>query len=143
MIGDPALTLARSRDERAAATIRDGLAAHNAARFAPADAATLDVLVRDDNSGAPIGGLLGHTSYGLFFLDQLYLPEALCGGGLGSRILNIAEEEARRRGCAAGFVYTVAFQAPGFYENRGYRRFGEIAAPPDGATRVFLSRPLR
>ncbi|HEY1259553.1 MAG TPA: hypothetical protein VGF34_09900 [Stellaceae bacterium] len=29
-----------------------------------------------------------------------------------------------------------------FYERCGYRRFGEIACPPDGATRIFLTKAL-
>jgi len=62
--------------------------------------------------------------------------------GLGSRIIGLAEDEARRRGCSAVVVYTVTFQAPGFYELHGYRRFGEIACPPDGATRIFLTKSL-
>ena len=78
----------------------------------------------------------------MFFLDLFYLPEELRGAGLGSRISALAENEARRRGCTAAFVYTVSFQAPGFYERHGYRRFGEIASPPDGATRIFLSKAL-
>jgi len=36
----------------------------------------------------------------------------------------------------------VTFQAPGFYERHGYRRFGEVVCPPDGATRIFLSKML-
>lgn len=142
MTGDPIVTLALSRDPRAEAAITDGLAAYNAGKFRPADARTLDVLVRDDDSGRAVGGLLGHTSYGMFFLDLFHLPEILRGAGLGSRIIGIAEDEARRRGCSAAVVYTVTFQAPGFYERHGYCRFGEIAAPPDGATRIFLSKPL-
>jgi GNAT superfamily N-acetyltransferase len=142
MTGDPMLTLALSRDEQAEAAITGGLAAYNAERFRPGDTAMLDVVVRDDDSGEPVGGLLGHTSFRLFFLDLFYLPESLRGAGLGSRIIALAENEARRRGCAAAFVYTVTFQAPGFYERHGYRRFGEIACPPDGATRIFLSKTL-
>jgi GNAT superfamily N-acetyltransferase len=106
------------------------------------DTATLDVVIYDEDSGAPRGGLLGHTSLGLFFLDLLYLPEELRGAGLGSRVIALAEAAARRRGCTAVFVYTVTFQAPGFYERHGYRRFGEIACPPDGATRIFLTKTL-
>jgi len=142
MTGDPMLTLALTRDERAAAAIEGGLADFNAARFRPGDAATLDILVRDDNSGEPLGGLLGHTSFGLFFLDLVYLPGLLRGHGLGSRIVALAEDEARRRGCTAACVYTVSFQAPEFYERHGYSRFGEIACPPDGATRMFLTKSL-
>ncbi len=142
MTGDPRLTVAATRDPRAEAAIGAGLAAYNADRFRPGDTATLDVLVRDDNSGEPVGGLLGHTSFGLFFLDLFYLPEALRGCGLGGRIIALAENEARCRGCTAAFVMTVTFQAPGFYERCGYRRFGEIACPPDGATRIFFAKSL-
>lgn len=141
MTGDPIPVLAFSRDPRAEAVVTGGLAAYNAQKFRTGDAATLDVLVHDEGA-EPFGGLLGHTSFGLFFLDLFYLPEELRGNGLGSRIIALAENEARRRGCTAAFVYTVTFQAPGFYERHGYRRFGEIACPPDGATRIFLSKRL-
>ena len=142
MTGDPILTLSEARDPPADAVIRRGLAAYNTARFRPSDTTTLDLVVRDDSSGEVLGGLLGHTSYRLLFLDVFYLPEELREAGLGSRIIALAEAEARRRGCTAAFVYTVTFQAPGFYERHGYRRFGEITCPPDGATRIFFSKAL-
>ncbi|HXP05387.1 MAG TPA: GNAT family N-acetyltransferase [Stellaceae bacterium] len=142
MTGDSILAVSEVRDPRAEAVVTGGLAAYNRETFGRVDTCTLDVLVRDDNSGEIVGGLLGHSSLGLFFLDLFYLPEPLRQGGLGSWIIRLAEEEARRRGCTAAFVYTVTFQAPGFYERHGYRRFGEIACPPDGATRIFLTKPL-
>ena len=81
MTGDPMLSIAPTRDPQAEAAITGGLAAYNTARFRPSDNTTLDVLVRDDNSGEILGGLLGHTSYRLFFLDLFYLPEELRGAG--------------------------------------------------------------
>ena len=99
--GDPSPVLAPARDPRAEAAITAGLAAYNAARSRPSDIATLDVLVCGDGSDEPVGGLLGHTSLGLFFLDLFYLPEGLRRAGLGSRIIGLTEEEARRRGCTA------------------------------------------
>jgi GNAT superfamily N-acetyltransferase len=138
----PVVAAVRVRDPCAEVTLRTGLAEYNTKVFRPGDQATLDILVYDDQSGEPVGGLLGYTSFGLFFLDLFYLPEALRGRGLGSRILSLAEGEARRRGCSAAFVYTVTFQAPELYERHGYRRFGEIACPPDGATRVFFTKSL-
>jgi GNAT superfamily N-acetyltransferase len=142
MTSGPILTLSFERAPRVQTVVTGGLAAYNAAMFRAGDWATLDVVVRDDNTGEPVGGLLGHSSYRLFSLDLFYLPEELRGAGLGSRIIALAEDEARRRGCTVAFVYTVTFQAPGFYERHGYRRFGEIACPPDGATRIFLSKRL-
>ena len=141
MNGAPTVTLETERDPAAEAVVTGGLAAFNRETFGRVDTRTLDILVRDE-SGASVGGLLGHSSLGLFSLDLFYLPPELRGGGLGSRIMAQAEDEARRRGCTAAFVYTVTFQAPGFYEKYGYRRFGEIACPPDGATRIFLTKPL-
>jgi len=140
--GDPILTFPEVRDPRAEDVIAAGLAAYNKEKFSRVDSKTLDILVRDDNSGEAVGGLLGRSSLGLFFLDLFYLPEELRGGGLGSRIMAQAEAEARRRGCTAAVVHTISFQAPELYERHGYRRFGEIACPPDGATRIFLSKTL-
>lgn len=142
MTGDPVLTLAERRDPQAEAVVTGGLADYNCEAFGRVDTSTLDILVHDEKTGEIVGGLLGRSSLGLFFLDLFYLPKSLRRGGLGSRIMARAEDEARRRGCTAAFVYTVTFQAPEFYEKHGYRRFGEIACPPDGATRIFLTKAL-
>jgi GNAT superfamily N-acetyltransferase len=139
--GDPTVGLTSTRDPRAEPVITAGLAAFNREKFGRVDTQTLDVLVRDDR-GEIVGGLLGRSSLGMFFLDLFYLPEALRNGGMGSRIITQAEDEARKRGCTAAFVYTVTFQAPGFYERHGYQQFGEIPCPPDGATRIFLTKAL-
>jgi GNAT superfamily N-acetyltransferase len=142
MTADPVLTLSSDRNPQAEAVVSHGLAEFNKTVFGRVDSQTLDVLVRDPETGEIVGGLLGHSSLGLFFLDLVYLPEHLRDAGLGSRIITRAEDEARRRGCTAAFVYTVTFQAPGFYERHGYHRFGEIACPPGGATRIFFSKAL-
>jgi GNAT superfamily N-acetyltransferase len=140
--GEPVVGLATERDPRAEAVVTGGLADYNRETFGRVDTRTLDILVRNPDTGEIVGGLLGRSSLGMFFLDLFYLPKQLRRGGLGSRLIAQAEAEARRRGWTAALVYTVTFQAPGFYEKHGYRRFGEIACPPDGATRIFLSKPL-
>jgi hypothetical protein len=52
----------------------------------------------------------------------------------------MAQKEARRRGCRAGVLYTISFQAPGFYQRLGWRVFGEIPGDPPGISRVFLTK---
>ena len=141
MSGEPTITLTAERDPRAETVVQNGLAEYNREHIGRADSQVLDVLVRDAG-GEVVGGILGHTSLRLFFLDLFYLPKELRRGGLGSRLIAQAEDEARRRGCTAAFVITVTFQAPAFYEKHGYRRFGEIPCPPDGATRIFLTKTL-
>ena len=39
-------------------------------------------------------------------------------------------------------LYTISFQAPGFYECNGWRVFGEVPCDPPGTTRVFMSKDL-
>ena len=52
MTHGPTLTVSRERDPRADTVVADGLAAFNKAVFGRVDAQTLDVVVRDENSGA-------------------------------------------------------------------------------------------
>lgn len=110
MTGDPTLTLSRERDPKAEAVVTGGLHEFNKAASGRVDSQDLDVLVRDSDTGEIVGALLGHSSLGLFFLDLFYLPEHLRGAGHGSRIIALAEDEARQRGCTAAFVYTVTLR---------------------------------
>jgi GNAT superfamily N-acetyltransferase len=106
------------------------------------DRKPIAVVVRDPNTGAPVGGAIGRSSLGLLFLDLFYLPESIRGAGVGSEVLRMFEAEGKRRGCAAAVLYTISFQAPGFYERHGWRRFGEIACEPAGTSRIFMTKPL-
>lgn len=105
------------------------------------DRRTLNVIVKDPTSNEVLGGAIGRTSLGLAFLDLFHLPSSLRGSGLGTKILRAFEDEARGRGCSAAVLYTISFQAPGFYEKNGWVSFGEIATRP-GISRVFMTKSL-
>jgi GNAT superfamily N-acetyltransferase len=134
-------TLTDSPDPRLETVLEDGLAEYNAEKVGDRDGRALAVTVHDPDTGEPAGGLLGRTSMGLFFLDLFWLPASLRGGGIGSRTLRMAEEEAIRRGCRAATLVTVNFQAPGFYARNGWEEFGRIASAP-GVERIFMRKTL-
>ena len=119
-----------------------GLAAFNTRITGFNDRLPLSVLVKDPGTGEILGGISGKTTLGTAFLDLFHLPDTLRGSGLGSQLLQAFEDEARRRGCLSAVLYTISFQAPGFYEKRGWVRFGEIPCAPEGSSRVFLSKVL-
>jgi GNAT superfamily N-acetyltransferase len=121
--------------------IGGGLDNFNAAMTGISDFKPLAVVVKDPTTGDPVGGAIGRTSLGLLFLDLFYLPEAMRGSGLGTAVLRVFEEEGRERGCRSGVLYTISFQAPGFYERNGWRRFGEVASKP-GISRIFMTKEL-
>lgn len=136
------ISISATIDAEVEQTLLDGLNAYNDAITGYSDRQVLSVVVRDRDSLRVLGGAMGRTSLGLLFLDLLYLPAALRGLGLGSQVLAQFEEEGRRRGCASAVLYTISFQAPEFYERRGWRRFGDIACSPAGTSRVFMSKTL-
>jgi GNAT superfamily N-acetyltransferase len=135
------LTLTDDPDPRLEAVLEAGLADHNAEMARIRDWRALAVSVHDPETGELAGGILGRTSMGLFFLDLFYLPKRLQRGGIGSRALRMAEEEAARRGCTAGTLVTVNFQAPDFYARHGWEVFGRIASAP-GVERIFMRKTL-
>ena len=55
-------------------------------------------------------------------------------------MMGMAEDEARRRGCRAGVVDTISFQAPGFYLRLGWRILGEVPCGPEGVARIYLTK---
>ncbi|MCF7532283.1 GNAT family N-acetyltransferase [Pseudomonas petrae] len=122
--------------------INVGLNAFNDQITGSNDRSPLTVIVRDPITKQALGGIIGRSSLGLAFLDLFHLPDSLRGSGLGTKVLKAFEEEARSRGCRSAVLYTISFQAPGFYEKNGWTRFGEIACDPEGASRVFMSKKL-
>lgn len=106
------------------------------------DQRPLCVVARDPVSGEALGGIVGRTSLGLAFLDLFHLPESLRGTGMGTRVLEAFEGAARQRGCRNAVLYTISFQAPGFYEKNGWLKFGEVESAMDGISRIFMKKRL-
>ena len=138
----PVITVTDAPSADAAAVIENGLARYNKEQAGYADSRPLAVLVSDPDTRAVIGGLLGRTSLGLAFIDLVFLPDEVRGKDVGRNIMREAEDEAKRRRCRAIVLYTISFQAPGFYERLGYRRFGAIDCDPPGTSRIFFVKEL-
>jgi len=92
--------------------------------------------------GKVAGGLYGRSEFGLVYVDWLFLPEDLRRAGIGSRVLAIAEEERRRRGCTRIALTTLSVQAPGFYKKQGYDVAATIDCDPPGLTRYYMMKKL-
>jgi GNAT superfamily N-acetyltransferase len=140
---EPVLTLTDHPTERDETVVQDGLADYNALKAGYRDWRKLAALLRDPDTGETLGGMIGRTSYGLLFIDLVYLPETMRGQDIGSRLLQMMEQEGASRGCRSAFLLTITYQAPGFYERHGWTEFGRIACDPAGTARVFMTKTLR
>jgi GNAT superfamily N-acetyltransferase len=136
------ITLTDAPDDDEGAVITNGLRAYNQARAGTWDGRPLAIFARDPETQKVVGGLLGRTSLGLLTVERFFLPEDLRRARLGSRILAMAEEEGRRRGCTRAVLSTLHFQAPGFYQKQGWDVAARIECEPPGHTRFYMTKKL-
>src|SRR5207253_3352315 len=129
-------------DEGGMAITTDGVRAYRAEEAGHDDYRPLAVFVTAPASGKVLGGLYGGSSRGQLRVDRFFLPEGLRRNRLGSRLLAMAEEEGRRRGCARVALNTLEIQAPGFYEKQGDQAAAALDCDPPGVTRCLMTTRL-
>jgi len=95
------------------------------------------------SSGRLLGGLIMQSYWRETYIELLWLSGRARGAGLGAKLLKEAERHARRRHSRVIHLNTYSFQAPGFYEKQGYRRFGRISGSPPGESRLFYVKDLK
>ena len=89
-----------------------------------------------------LGGLLGQVYYRGMHVQLLWVTETLRKSGIGTSLLQKAEEVAKESNCTLIYLDTFSFQAPKFYEKWGFEIFGKIENFPDNFTRYFLVKRL-
>jgi GNAT superfamily N-acetyltransferase len=124
--------------------VLDGLRDFNRTVLAPGlQMDDVAVVVREEPSGAVIGGLWGRTGWEWLTIELIFVPECLRGQGIASQLIALAEEEALRRGCHSAWLDTLNPAALSLYEHLGYVRFGELKDFPVGGSRYFLQKRLQ
>ena len=88
--------------------------------------------------GEIVGGVLGETYWDWLYIDLLWVKDELRGRGHGHSLLAQAEDDARLRGAKNAYLDTFSFQAPDFYEQHGYKVFGELRDFPPGHQRYYF-----
>jgi GNAT superfamily N-acetyltransferase len=119
--------------------LRDRLNAFNVETTGVSDGRWLFASVRDDD-GALVGGAAGWTWAGCGYLDQLWVRADRRGAGIGTRLLETFEAEARARGCELMVLATHSFQAPALYARHGYVERGRIEGYPRGHAHIYLEK---
>ncbi|MCX8996603.1 GNAT family N-acetyltransferase [Rhizobiaceae bacterium BDR2-2] len=137
----PEPELLADADEAAEDAVYSALRAYNIDRFGPSDQKPLQIVLRD-GEGNVIGGLTGETARGWLFVKLLYVPEACRGRGLATRLLALAEEEARKRGCTGMQIDTMNPDALRLYRRYGFEIAGTLGALKGGHTLTWLANRI-
>ena len=139
---EPKIVLTDAPDPADNAVIADGLRAYNTEKAGRDDSRPIAIFVTDPVSGKVVGGLFGSSYLGQLRVDRFFIPEGLRRDRLGSRLLAMAEEEARRRRCTRISLNTLEIQAQGFYVKQGYETAATLDCDPPGVTRYLMTKRL-
>ncbi|OLF58435.1 GNAT family N-acetyltransferase [Aeromonas veronii] len=116
-----------------------GVREHNFQNMGPEVSIPLYVISRDEN-GNLIGGVAGRTIYKQFLIQVVWVDKNSRTTGLGRRLMELAEDEAKKRGCLAAQVDTLSFQGPAFYGKLGFEEVGKISGVSESPDRYFLMK---
>ena len=121
--------------------VNDALRQFNDQKVGPDNHVLLNIVEYDENKNV-IAGILGGTYWGWMHIDILWVDEKFRGQGLGSKLLEAAESEAKKRGCHSVHVDTMSWQAPEFYKKHGYKIISELDDIPAGNIKYHLIKNL-
>ena len=127
------------RDAEVSRVVGAGLTAVADALYGPETGRAALAVVAEDH-GAARGALWMVARRDWLFLDLFVLDAQARRQGLGSRMLALAEQEARARGCVGVWLDTYGFQARPFYERHGYRVIGALPDYPAPWQRFLLAK---
>lgn len=141
-MAEPTIVLTDAPADSDLKIIQEGLRAYNTEKAGYDDYRPLAVFVTDPAGGQVLGGLYGGSYLGQLRVDRFFLPEGLRRDRIGSRLLAMAEDEGRRRGCTRVTLNTLDIQAPGFYQKQGYTMAARLDCDPPGITRYLMTKRL-
>lgn len=95
------------------------------------------------DGGSVVGGINAIIyHWKMLYIDVLFVDAQYRGRGLGSRLLQKVEVQAKNLGSKLAHLDTFDFQARDFYLKHGYGIFGTLENCPEGHNRYYFQKKL-
>ena len=130
-----------NKESHKAQEIGDLIRAYNRSKREVAESEPLNLYLEDEK-GNLMAGLVAETFGNWLEIEYLFVKEELRGQGIGSKLLQRAESEAKKRNCRFAFVNTYQFQAPDFYLSHGYKEVFILQDYPYTGKRYYYQKDL-
>ena len=130
-----------NKESLKAQEIGDLIRAYNRSKREEVESEPLNLYLEDEK-GNLMAGLVAETFGNWLEIEYLFVKEELRGQGIGSKLLQRAESEAKKRNCRFAFVNTYQFQAPDFYQKHGYKEVFALKNYPYTGQRFYYQKDL-
>ena len=130
-----------NKESHNAQEIGDLIRAYNRSKREEVESEPLNLYLEDEK-GNLMAGLVAETFGNWLEIEYLFVKEELRGQGIGSKLLQRAENEAKKRNCRFAFVNTYQFQAPDFYKRLGYKEVFTLQDYPYTGQRYYYQKDL-
>lgn len=84
------------------------------------------------DNGKFVGGVYGNFQYDYLFINVLFVKATHRGRNIATKLMDLIELEATKKGVYNIYLTTFEFQALGFYKKRGYKEVMVINDYPKG-----------
>lgn len=95
-----------------------------------------------DAGGEILAGCNGMLFYGSMYVDQLWVDKSLRNQGIGTQIMQKAEEFARKSDCSMITLNTMDWEALDFYKKLGFQLDFERSGYAKNSKMYFLRKVL-
>jgi GNAT superfamily N-acetyltransferase len=136
-----ALIVEDSPDAADLALLEEQVAAAAIAAAGLGDEQEFAIFARDDD-GRVVAGVSAIVWGGYCELQAMWVEESLRSRGLAFALIDGAEGEARRRGCAFAAFHAYDLLTRGLYERLGYETVGVIENCPTGSAARWYRKLL-
>lgn len=101
----------------------------------------LEIIARN-NKNEIIGGIYGRSMWGTLEIKTFVVKPENRNKGIGQKLINEAEKEAKKRNCRYISLDTFSFQAPKFYEKYGFVKIGTETDFPKGFEKYYYRKKI-
>ena len=101
----------------------------------------IEIIVRNELNEI-IGGLYGRSLWGTLEIKTFVVKTENRNEGIGRKLIDEAEREAKHRNCRFISLDTFSFQAPAFYEKLGFEKIGTETDFPKGFEKYYYRKKI-
>ena len=130
-----------NKESHKAQEIGNLIRSYNRSKREEAESVPLNLYLEDEK-GNLMAGLVAETFGNWLEIEYLFVKEELRGQGIGLKLLQQAENEAKNRNCRFAFVNTYQFQSPDFYLIHGYKEVFTLQDYPYTGQRHYYQKDL-